>query len=412
MHKITKVVFHSIYILAILSLITPLTLNVLVKYDINWKNSGEIEYNPLNKNGKEYEIMASPQITVMNGSNTAYGILWFFSGLLSTDSYYHVLGRTENLREWSEYVYLGPSSWPELQYWREFDLVLLNNGSLLLSALHTNSDLNSTNALFSYMLSNDGQTWFSNLTLGDWDERILSSFDLPYTDIRFGVFEQQGEIKVFTSYIIDTSGIEEMGISIWSLNFTSDSMVRESNFTMPSYSWHIDYISNNDVLYFLYKNSNTTGTIISYDNLTWSVKEFEIEIFYTWFYDLVIQDDKFYILYESGTKKNVHLDFVQLAELVESGLKYVFLQNESKVITKLDTPFATCHLIKESDDPKIIIQDESAYRSSLYYLYEEGFDHSQVLKYSFGVIGLSILAVVPILLFRWKENILSFLKRK
>ena len=204
-----------------------------------------------------------------------------------------------------------------------------------------------------------------------------------------------------------------MGISIWKLNFTDQSMVRESNFTIPSYSWRIVYASKNDILYFLYKNSNTTGTFISYKNQTWSVSEFEIKIFYTRFYGFNIIDNQIYILYESGTNKNLRLDYIQIAELVETGGNYIFLQNQSKVITELKHPLDTFHLIKGNDNLKVIYQAQGDFAYSYsYYLYEEGFDYSQVFTYSFGVIGLSMLTIIPLFVQWRKEEILELFKRR
>ncbi|MEE9409815.1 MAG: hypothetical protein V3V41_02705, partial [Candidatus Heimdallarchaeota archaeon] len=73
MQRIAKWIFNSLYILAILSLITPLTLNNMVKNDIMWSKSSEVEFDYFREFGYDVRIRYIRKI-LMNNSNQYYGI--------------------------------------------------------------------------------------------------------------------------------------------------------------------------------------------------------------------------------------------------------------------------------------------------------------------------------------------------
>lgn len=412
MHKIAKKVLHSLYILAILSLITPLSMNVMVKYDIMWKKSYEINYAQYEYSDYNYAI-SYPIDTIMNNSDEYYS-------LLRTDRYgslFPIFSKTNDMKEWSNYTYIGYDTWPILDYGSIFDLAILNNRTLLLSAI-SNVDFHQ-NYTFNSMISKDGINWSSNLTIEKWDHPVFNAgFDIPQTK-DFGIFEQDGEIKLFTLYILDNTSpaFDELGIAIWGINQTENMFIRESNFTIPVRSWRAEFWFNMEECCFLTKTNSSEGCLIFYKNNTWSTSKFEFTYQYT-VLKPIRNEEKTYVIHRSRINPLWNREYLLISEIANIGINNTSTLLNTKAITKCDTlKYDGCFpysIVKGSNSFKMILGMVlgSTYPSLDFILYEEGYDYSQVVKLSIGVAGLTILAIIPISFVKWKDTILGVLKKK
>ncbi|MCG3215814.1 MAG: hypothetical protein KAS63_03825, partial [Candidatus Heimdallarchaeota archaeon] len=355
-----------------------------------------------------------------NNTNQYYGL--FSRGDFSDLDYF--IGRTNSVTEWTEdldsafmvFYDNREEDWTALpEYVR---LNLLENNSLLLSALFFSW---SNEPYVEFLQSLDGKQWYAGISTNNWSHSPFGNLGYKYKG--FSVLEQSNELKVLTYYA--NSDYNELNLAVWRVNSSTEGidMVRESNFTYYATGiWHVDdFATNNKHLLFSQRNSagDQEGLIVTYENKTWSFNTFFFP-YYNYqvsptkkgnMEKLMWKNNQFYLLFSLPFGLSVFRRKPTQAHICEIVLDGPTSNSSLQKIQRIgecdDSWYSTNNIviIQGIDENRIILHNYNWRNPKEYlFLYEEEFDTSQVLIYSFGTIGLITLSVLPILIKRLRKK--------
>ncbi len=391
-----------IYVTVIILLIVLLTYNVMIKFSLAWSGPEKVvstSYIP----DKVY--LPSVERIIEKDDDNFYGLF-----LNSYDSY--LFGKTNKLTEWTEeFENLGYlfREHREINWASGVDyahLNLLNNGSLLCSALYTEvAQYSFTDSPFiEFLQTNDGVDWSSAISTNNWSHTPFNYW--IYTVQGYSVLEQSDGIKILTYYC--PSDGDELNLAVWRLNSSYEGivLVQESNYTYYAndvWGGGDDFAVNNKHVLFSQSDSlgNREGLIVTYENKTWSFSKFLFPYSKGSMKKMIWEEGKLFLVYNipygfnpfKGTQTLAHI-----GEIVPNQNTNTSSIQEIKRIGKCRREYDNLIVVRGIDQKKIILHNDG------WFLYEEKFDVSQLLTYSFSTIGLILLAVLPLIIKKFKRK--------
>jgi len=419
-----KQVVRFIFTFLVLFSLVPLTHNLMYKESVSWRGPKYI-FIPYGYQGINYANFLDP-LRVYETENNGY------LGIFSDDGY-TLLSRADKLSNWQETQSIGMIFVDNVSNWLYpgiYELNRLNNGSFMLGAI---GDSYQSNRYIGFIQSTDGINWINGFAV---NVTVYEFFKTGYNYYNFNFFQQNEEIKVFTSYVIsdiDENGTSELGISVWNMernlvgNVTVISLIKESNITFYSDKIFIadDYAVDNK--HFLLSSRNYTdnrieGIVLTYEDKNWSQIRFFQDIntkhilYSTGINKLLIHNNQLSVIYSDiyGLNLNRWVQdsyFAHIEELAFDSLNSSAYISKIKRVGLTDEGSSAITVVRNSLSNKLIIKDrphkvnypfDPPPPSNLAY-YEEKYDFSQSAKFSFSFIAIVVASVLPYRRFIIKE---------
>lgn len=395
-----------IYATAVVFAIVLVTFNVAIKYSFAWSGPEKVVSTII----PDSNYIPHIERVIEKENNQFYGL--FKSGY---DNY--LFSKTNKLTEWTEDFESAALLFDE---YRKIDwtsnvdyshLNLLNNRSLLFSGLCTEKSeyISPGYPYIEFLQTNDGVEWSSAISTNNWSHIPFNN--RSYWVQGYSVLEQTDEVKILTYYIVDNyphSDINDLNLAVWRLNTSNEGvmLVLESNYTYYAkdvWGGGDDFAINNKHILFSQSDSleNREGLIVTYENKTWSFNTFLFPYSEGYMKKMIWEDGKFFLVYSvpysfnpfKGTPELVHI-----CEIVLNQHTNTSSIQEVKRIGECRNEWGDVIVVRGIDQKKIIFENYG------WFLYEEKFDVSQLLTYSFSTIGLILLAVLPLIIQKIKRK--------
>lgn len=406
---------YMIYASAFAVALILVTFHAAIKYSFAWSGPEKIGGTMV----PGYEILPSHLVRIVEKENNQ------FYGLFGSSEYSYYLSKTNDLTEWTEEFKPAAHLFEE---YREMDwasgvdyshLNLLNNKSLLFSGLFIEiSEYYSPGYPFiEFLQSNDSVVWSSAISTNNWTHMPFNN--RSYWVQGYSVLQKTNEVKILTYYIDDNyphSEINDLNLAVWRLNTSIDGvmLVRESNYTYYAKDvWGVgdDFAINNKHILFSQSDSldNREGLIVTYENETWSFNTFLFPYSEGYMKTMIWEDGELFLIYNApygfnpfkGTPVLVHI-----CKIVPNQYTNTSSIQDVKRIGRCEGDYSDVIAVRGVDQKKIIFQNNG------WFLYEERFDVSQLLIYSFSTTGLILLAVLPLIIQRIKRKNLEKVDNK